>query len=488
MLDELDKEIKKYKLDDLLFSLGELSREFFINDDFIKIVPWQRRIGGLIQTFNQMIPAWVLADLSYIAIRNSNDHKSQVASFEDIGKLVNLAAKTSDELAAKRKGEIAKEDMKLHILLGLSQKQFWYQEINRGGSLFYNFLRYFILLTDIPRIHFSHHKQPNDDMLELTGFDIKSFAQLLMAGFAWVHNSSSINFKVTTELKEKCPILTDGNLRSCFGHFTSDYNYYRGAAFPNNPLFFKPIIMTSTNRFLISNAFIWARKFYEGIYWLIRDKYIKLQSQEFTNNFGEYYEKYIENVLGFYLQTSQFEKVTGGERRKADWLIHTEKYILIVEQKSCLMTISLKEEYPSLMQLDKYLSNFIEAYQQLADTENNLGRSDKVIIKLILHFEKFYLGEALIKERVNSLVKDDLHDLSNYYFIDTEEFEKLMQVLSEDATAFNKIMETKIEYEDNAPISEGREFIHVINKCTSVTHIKYLEDHRHFFDALIEGV
>lgn len=119
MLDELDKEIKKYKLDDLLFSLGELSREIYINDDFIKIVPWQRHIGGLIQTFKQLIPVWVLSDLSYIAIRNTNDHRSQVASLEDICKLVNLAAKTSDELAAKRNEEIAKEDIKLHILLGV---------------------------------------------------------------------------------------------------------------------------------------------------------------------------------------------------------------------------------------------------------------------------------------------------------------------------------------------------------------------------------
>lgn len=325
-------------------------------------------------------------------------------------------------------------------------------------------------------------------MLELTGFDIKSFAQLQMAGFAWIHNTSSINFKVTADLKEKYPILSESNLKSCIGQFTSDYNYYRGASFPNNPLFFKPIIKTSTNRFLISNAFIWARKFYEGIYWLLRDKYMKQQSQQFINNFGEYYEKYIEKVLGYYLPTSQYEKVTDGERRKADWLIHTDEYILIVEQKSCLMTISLKEEYPSLMQLDKYLSNFIEAYQQLADTEKYLGKSNKIIIKLILHFDKFYLGEALIKERVNRLIEDHLHDLSNYYFIETEEFEKLMQVLSEDEATFNKIVKTKIEYEDNVPISEGREFIHVINKYTSITNIRYLEDQRHLFDALIEGV
>ncbi len=488
MLEALEKEIKKFKLDELLLSLAELSREIFLNDDFLKKVTWQRRVGGLLQKFEQLIPAWVLADISYTAIRNSNDHRSQIPTFEDICKLANLSAQASGELAAKRKEEIAKEDMKIHILLGLSQKQFWYQEITRGGNLYYNFLRYFILLSKFPRNHFPHHKQPSDDLLELTGFDIESFAQLQMAGFAWVHHSSSINFKVADELKEKCPILTEENLRSCIGHFTGDYNYYRGSSFPNNPLFFKPIIKTSTNKFIISNAFIWARKFYEGIYWLIRDKYMRLQSQAFINNFGEYYEKYIEEVLGFYLQSAQYEKVEAGERRKADWLIHTDRYVLVVEQKSCLMTISLKEEYPSLIQLDRYLDNFKEAYLQIADTVRDLCKTDKTIIKLILHFEKFYLGEALIKERVNSLCKDELQDLSNYFFIDTEEFEKLMQVLSEDEAAFNKIIETKIEYEDSAPISEGKEFIHMINRCAPVIEIRYLEDHKHLFDGLLEGV
>ena len=71
----------------------------------------------------------------------------------------------------------------------------------------------------------------------------------------------------------------------------------------------KPIIKTSTDQLVISNAFIWAEKFYEGIYWLIRDKYMQVKSQDFVNRFGEYYEKYIEELLGFYFKSGQYEKV-----------------------------------------------------------------------------------------------------------------------------------------------------------------------------------
>ena len=103
MQEKLRKELKKYKLNELLFSLAELSREIYLNDDFCKIVQWhQPRFGG-IQKFEQMIPAWVLADLSYMAIINSNDHRSQSPTFEDICQLANLAARVSDDLAAQRK-------------------------------------------------------------------------------------------------------------------------------------------------------------------------------------------------------------------------------------------------------------------------------------------------------------------------------------------------------------------------------------------------
>ncbi len=486
MLEELEKEIKKFKLDELLYCLAELSREIFLSNGFFKKVIWDIPLGGFQRKYEQWIPAWVLADLSYAAIKSSNDHRSLMPSSEDICKLANLSAKVSDELAAKSKEEIPSEDLKAHILLGLTQKQFWYQEIIRGGKLYYNFLRYFILLSEIPRNYFQHHIQPNNDLVELSGFDIKSFAQLQMAGFSVLQVSSVIKFTISDELKESYPVLTEENLRSCIGHFTGDYNYYRGASFPNNPLFFKPIVKTSTNKYIISNAFIWARKFYEGIYWLIRDKHMKIQSQAFTNNFGEYYEKYIEEVLGFYLNPGQFERITVGDKKKADWLIHAGRYTLVVEQKSCLMTIALKEEYPSMAQLDKYLNNFKEAYIQIADTVKEIGETDKTIIKLILHFEKFYIGEAIIKDRVSSMCKDCLEDLTNYFFIDTEEFEKLMQVLSDDMAAFNKIIETKIEYEASAQIAEGKEFTHMIDRCAPVTEIRYLEKYNHLFDGLFK--
>ena len=488
-MDDLAKEIRKYKLDALLLLLAELSRDLYSSRNFMKEVEWNRYMSGSLFGFKQWLPAWSLADLSYLAIQNSNDYKSLNPTIQDIYKLNNILAGMGNEIAKKRREEIAREDMKTHILLGLSQKQFWYQEIIRGGNLYYNFLRYYILLHQMPK-YFPAHKSPDKDLLEITGFDIKSFSQLLMAGWAYNINVSPLmKIKISDDLKENYPTLTEENFQKCIDIFTADYAYYRKPGFPNNPLFVKPIIRTDTNKLIISNSFIWARKFYEGIYWIIRDKYMQQNSQTFFNNFGEYYERYTEEILAYYLTPDRYDRIaTTGNSQKADWLIYTEQYILVVEQKSCLMTIALKDEYPSPHKLDEYLDNFKEAYLQIAETVKTINALGKKIIKLILHFEKFYLGEAVIKERMKYLYKNDVDGMSNYFFIDTGEFEKLIQVLGDDEEIFNKIIETKIDYEDNAPIAEGREFQPIIDRVAKLKDIRFLDRYDYLFEGLFKGL
>jgi hypothetical protein len=148
------------------------------------------------------------------------------------------------------------------------------------------------------------------------------------------------------------------------------------------------------------------------------------------------------------------------------------------------MTIALKKKYPSLTLLNKYLENFKNAYLQIADSVKTLGKVEKEIIKLVLHFEEFYVGETIIKEKVNQLCKGEIDDLTNYYFIDTDEFERLIQVLSDEEGRFNKIIETKIDYENNAPITAGREFHFIIDKYSKQKINRYLESYKQFFEEL----
>lgn len=488
-MNELERKIRKYKLDELLLLLARLSRNIYKKRAFYHEVERKSYLGGFSQKKRQILPAFALADLSYIAINNSNDYRSVKPTEDDVFKLSDILAGITDNEAKRKIVEINPEDIRVHILFGLAQKQFWYQDITRSHKIFYGFLRYYVLLYEIPKF-FPEIKSPNDDLIEITGFDIKSFSQLLLAGWSYnMDTSPVIGEKVAEDLTRRIPIITKLNVKKCLDFFTADYKYYRKPNFQNNPLFFKPIVRTDTNKLIIQDSFIWARKFHEGIYWIIRDKYMKENSRAFTSNFGKYYERYVEELLGYYLTYNRYEKVHKVENdKRADWLVYTKEYILVIEQKSCLMTIALKKEYPSILLLDEYLENFKEAYLQIAGSVRALGKVEKKIIKLVLHFETFYVGEAVIKEKVNRLCKDEIDDLTNYYFIDTDEFEKLIQVLSDDEESFNKIIETKIDYENNAPISAGREFHFIISKHAKLKTIRYLESYKQFVEGLFENL
>ena len=100
--DELDIQLKKYKLDSLLLLIAEETRKMYRDGKWSQTVHWARKIGGYTQTFDQLMPIWGLAELSHRAIKNSNDHRSQEPKIEDLYRLNNLLAKVSDQEASKK--------------------------------------------------------------------------------------------------------------------------------------------------------------------------------------------------------------------------------------------------------------------------------------------------------------------------------------------------------------------------------------------------
>ena len=184
-----------------------------------------------------------------------------------------------------------------------------------------------------------------------------------------------------------------------------------------------------------------------------------------------------------YLKKDIFHRIN--EEGKADWLIYTDKYVLIVEQKSSLMSVKLKKEYPSIDQFDEYVKIFNKACVQLDNTDKGLREKKRITIKLILHFEKLFFKESFIKKRLRLLGKDT-EELKRYYLIDTEEFEQLIQELSDDPQSFEAIMDEKIEFEDNPPPPQyGQDFHHILTHNKKWKKVKFLEKYHDIFDNLV---
>jgi hypothetical protein len=485
-MERLIREIRKFKLDDLLLSIGNVSRDVFSSKDAVKEIIWKKEDGQFIQIQKQLIPAWALSNLAYIAILYSNDNRSNIATPIDIYKMVNLLARIEDDLAEKKLKTMTSEDIYIHIVVGLPQQQFWYQRL--GIDIQERLVRFYILLGKIPSHYFPDHRSPEHVLKEKTGFNFEQFFQILFA--IWTHSiviSPLININVADDLSKRVPIITNSNLNKCLSYFLENYDYYRTRGHASNPLFFKPLVRTSTNKIIAPNVFLLGRIIYEGAYWILRDYYKQLNSNEFINNFGLYYEKYIENVLNFYLKPDQFKNIPAHlKRKRADWIIYGSEYTIIVEQKSSLMSVSLKQEYPSTEKLDKYLENYIEAYVQIDETINDLDYTDRTkIVKLILHFEILYLSETF-RERVQECLKNKIEDLSNFFFIATDEFENLIQILSEKEEIFNLILKEKLEKESKLSISEGKEFRYFIDKYRNTKENSYLKANRDLFENLTD--
>lgn len=335
------------------------------------------------------------------------------------------------------------------------------------------------------------NNRSKQEILSITGFNLEEFATLLFIVYAWLITNKSPEIVPGTlladkSISEKIPIVTEENIQKCIALFTADYDFYRKTDHPNNPLFFKPIVRTQTGRLMIANAFLWGRKFYEGIYWLIRGKYLEANSRDFTASCGKYYEQYVEQILNYYLKNDDFEKIE--QEGKADWYIYTDKYLLIIEQKSSLMSIALKREYPSKEQFNEYLEILKKAIKQLKNTENSVNEN-RIIIKMVLTFEKLYFKDAFIKEELNIAYssEENANPLEHCYFIDTEEFEQLIQILAGNNKKFDEIIATKMAYEKEPPAPiEGRDFKDIISKIHGWKLFKFLEDKKYIFDQLIE--
>lgn len=156
-----------------------------------------------------------------------------------------------------------------HMLYGLSQQQFWYQE------------RYEII------------EQFNRN-LELLKY-------------------------ISKQVKTK--IDMESILQKVLGMSVDEYLFLA-----------KPIVKTDKGRYIIHNSYLVLKILSDGLYWVIRNYYYDIKSQLFTNDFGIYFEKYVENLFEFYLNDISYFKLNEIKWKKiSDLVIELDKYIIIIE-------------------------------------------------------------------------------------------------------------------------------------------------------------
>jgi len=452
-------ELRKFKLDELLFLIGELTRLMFDEDKPVRNIPFERRHGLLKQSGRVTVTAWNLHDMAYLSICETNDFRGRRPTEHDLVNLCNEFLIYDDSRSAGEFRDLKHDDWVLKFAVGFSQKQFWYQERYRLRE---QFNREVELLEFIPQ-EVGSRLDLNAAIYEKTGFNLREFRKLLFGLFTiGMINSDLTTFSFNGSLSKLDPCLTAYNVKSVLDLYVSDYHEYRQSPLKENHLFLKPIVRTSSNRLISVSQYLLARKIVDGPFWIVRDYYCSCNSQSFTNEFGLLYERYVEKLLQHFLPFGGYFKIAAvPNEKRADWIIDTDNFRIIVEQKSTLATLGLRTAYPDVETIHKYLESFKEAVIQLDITERAYYAPGKKHIKLVLHYETLFISDGAIRPAVIETVKDHLSSLEGFFFLDIGEFEHLVQILSENSTVGEAILLEKLRVEQEHS-AVGKEFSQII--------------------------
>ena len=459
--DEFVQFLRRFTLTPAIIQLSRLSYHLEKNNQIIREVEFDD--PGLIKR-RTIISQFALAFLSSQLVISSNDFRGKSPSYNDVLLLCNWY----NNLEEKR----LEKPTLLDILGRISQEQLPFQEIG-----FYHFARGYYLVKEVSRRgSYCNSFDLNSAFLEWCGLNIDEYYWI-----AWCINSVGFNsdplfnkdYFVNHCINDLKDILVNDKLDKFLKINSADIDTIRkdhdqvNAKVPKgfekyrlNILGRYPIVKlnSSANRFtdkgfLLANSRLMMTKIVDGVYWGLRDFFLSKDTnkQDFVNFWGEIFGKYCGEILTTYYGSDKVLCLDDiGNKLKckiADWIVVTEKEILIFECKSSLLPLNIRGVFDQ-NELKKWSKeHFVDSgVKQLEATEKlivenkiDLGSylSKKRIKKILLTYQNLYIPrpwEDLIRHICfeESIIEskswfENFHIMSIF---DLELFEKLSFTIS----------------------------------------------------------
>lgn len=211
----------------------------------------------------------------------------------------------------------------------------------------------------------------------------------------------------------------------------------------NNPLerqvwYSYPFIETD-DAYILSNSYIALNTFAHANYWVLRNYYLDENSQDFINAFGEYFELYFKEVLFNCLKSSEYQRIEETNEKRADWIIRLFEQDIIIEQKSALAFIGIKQTDTNVQLIKDFMKRtWSKAVKQLHETE--IGYELKQPIKIILLYENYFKCEVLDELfRIDTSIEDDCR----YWLITIDEIEQFFYLYKTNPAMAQEVFEAK---------------------------------------------
>ncbi len=451
------KIIKKFSCDSIIECIGReninIFKKILHNENFIRI--------------NGDLNPWDYIKLCYFSINVSSDYRDNKIDKEEYRKIVNEFKLNINKIDSYfwNFNDIEDNLKALAILYGHSQEEFWYQNLtkliqtyNRNKFIFENISKKRNEINNINK-NSKNNIYIDEILYNEIGCDSYIFFCIIQALEFYVFKFATpiINMEdLKVILKEMNINIEDGILNNFLNYYTCDYKEIRDSKLIYNILYIKPFIRTNTNKLILLDINVLFKILSEGEYWIIRNYFFKLKSQKFTNEFGEYFEIYVKDLLKSYLNESQYYRAdilnnSSDNKKISDWIISSKKYTIIIEQKSTIISKLAKHMYPNINILNQQVKfHATESYEQLNNTEKLLNNVNK-IIKFVLIYDDCECT-TLLEECIFNLRGRKKSD-ENTYIITIDAFEKLIYILGKNDNSFDDILDEMLEErEKNIPL------------------------------------
>jgi len=467
--EEYRRALRQFTLDELLKCINKESVQLLYEDNQDHHAMKEVRIPTINLTTRQrefkeaLISAWDLIDLAYNAICTTNDYRGK---YPDANEVYMLCLETRAIMERREESihdKIRQTPIFFFFLWGFAGEQFKMQRIS---SIFKIAARELYIILDLAK-----RKACNDYeaiILQETGVNWKVLiSSLLLAWFAFLENDLEIMKSSIFWDKE----FSENDFDRVIDRYTADYKEIRSSPLGRQIFYTKPYVRTQRGDILSINSYLNLCIYEHCILWIIREYYRKQNSGKFLNDFGALFESYFEELLERYVEKDQYTRILENKKdERADWVMSLLGYTFIIEQKSTIISLTAKQQETDFKNIEKFaIQTLIKALHQLRSTETSLQNNK--CIKVILLYEDYLIPEVL--NYVFDLPECDIINDQYYWIVTIDDMEKLLYLYKNDKDICKKIIEEKIQREENNAIDGKR--LQIMFSKYGVNKNKHLE-------------
>lgn len=344
-------------------------------------------------------------------------------------------------------------------------------KIETQGDLIDNFAREKYILEVVSQKDENYRINISKIIKDETGYSENLYSAILILIWSYCKSGDYIINNKGIPLKDSYP-FTNKDILNVIDRYSVTLEEIKSSSIKRQVFYSKPFIKLTTS-YVATSSFLILSMFANSNYWVVRDyyKYSRKKSEHFIRAFGTYFELYVKEIFENCLSPNEYSRIPEGRRKRADWILNLFGRDILIEQKSTISEIRIKQNYSDVDAFKNYIERtWYKAAKQLNETENDLQL--KQPIKIILLYEDYFKSESL--EEIYRL-HSDLMDDRRLWLITIEELELFMMLYHDSPEKAQKVFEAK-NNDEKTNDKKGRELLKYLTD-EGVTYNYYLQNY-----------